>query len=307
MVVVVASSIAFWLMKFAPGDPFPTAMDGHSYNAVVHEYRRQQMGLNEPLIVQYSRWMGNLAHGDLGISTQPGMPKVSEIIARALPVTVQLMSLALITSALAGIALGAWQGAQQSRWRRATSAIGVVLYSVPEFWLATMLLFTFSLGLGWFPAQGVTEPGASFDGLRAVADYLWHLVLPWLSLSLVGTAIFARYQQAAMRNVLDEMFVRTARAKGVAEFSVLRQHALRVAILPVITIGGLFFPALLTGAVLVEKIFGRPGLGSVLTDAVGHRDYYVVTGVVIVGSALTALGSFLADILREAYDPRLRA
>ncbi|MEP6778328.1 MAG: ABC transporter permease [Gemmatimonadaceae bacterium] len=306
-VVLLASSIAFFLMKFAKGDPFPTAGESASYNEAVHAYRRAQMGLDEPLPVQYGRWLGSIARGDFGISNQPGNRKVSRIILDALPITVVLMSLALIASAIAGIALGAWQGAHaKSRWERATNALGVVLYAVPEFWLATILVFVFALRLPIFPVEGVSEPGATYGTTRSILDVAWHLFLPWLSLTLVGTAIFARYQQAAMRDVLSEMFVRTARAKGVSESAVLRQHALRVAILPVITIGGLFFPALLTGAVLIETVFSRPGLGRVLTAAVSNRDYYVVTGVVIVGSAMTAVGTFLADILREKYDPRLR-
>ncbi|MEP6763515.1 MAG: ABC transporter permease [Gemmatimonadaceae bacterium] len=296
------------MMKFAKGDPFPSTADGVAFNKEVREYYHQQLGSNDPIVVQFGRWLGSLAHGDLGISNQPGSRKVSTIIAEALPVTLQLMSLALLTSVIAGVAIGAWQGAQRrSRAQRTSSAVITVLYSLPEFWIATVLLFLFAGVLHWFPAQGMSEAGVTFHGVRAALDRLMHFVLPWLSLTLVGTAIFARYQQAAMRDVLDEMFVRTARAKGVSESSVLGKHALRVAILPVITVGGLFFPALLTGAVLVEKIFAWPGLGRVLTDAVASRDYYVVTGVVIVGSIMTAVGSFLADILREIYDPRLRA
>ena len=305
--VFVASSIAFWLMKSARGGPFGSSIDSASYSAEVHEYRRQQMGLNDPLLVQYSRWTFSILRGDLGISIQPGNPKVSAIIADAVPLTMQLMVLALLSSILGGIALGAWQGAHvESRIQRASSAVAVVLYAMPEFWLATVLIFVFSIQFRMFPSAGVSEPGTSYSTIRAVLDRLWHLVLPWLSLTLVGVAIFARYQRAAMRDALNQLFVRTARAKGVSEYSVLRQHALRVAVLPVITVGGLFFPALLTGAVLVEKIFSWPGLGRVLTTAVESRDYYVVTGVVIVGSAMTAFGSFAADILREVCDPRLR-
>ncbi|MEP6780757.1 MAG: ABC transporter permease [Gemmatimonadaceae bacterium] len=306
-VVLVASSIAFFLMKFANGDPFPSAGETASYNEAVNEYRHAQMGLDEPLPVQYGRWLGSIAHGDFGISNQAGNRKVSRIILDGLPVTLLLMSLGLLASAVAGISLGAWQGANaKSRLERASNAVVLVLYAVPEFWLATILVLVFALKLGLFPPQGVSEPGATYGAFRTILDISWYLFLPWLSLTLVGTAIFARYQQAAMRDVLGEMFIRTARAKGVSESAVLRQHALRVAILPVITIGGLFFPALLTGAVLIETIFARPGIGRILTIAVGNRDYYVVTGVVIVGSAMTALGNFLADVLREKYDPRLR-
>ena len=306
-IVLVAASIAFFLMKFAKGDPFPSAGESASYNGAVHEYRRVQMGLDEPLPVQYGRWLSSIVRGDFGISNQAGNRKASRIILDALPVTVVLMSLALIASAIAGIALGAWQGAHaKSRWERVSNAVVLILYAAPEFWLATILVFVFALRIPLFPVDGVSEPGATYGTIRSILDVSWHLFLPWLSLTLVGTAIFARYQQAAMRDVLGELFVRTARAKGVSESAVLRQHALRVAILPVITIGGLFFPALLTGAVLIETVFSRPGLGRVLTDAVGNRDYYVVTGVVIVGSAMTALGNFLADVLREKFDPRLR-
>jgi peptide/nickel transport system permease protein len=183
----------------------------------------------------------------------------------------------------------------------------LLLYSVPEFWFALMLLFVFAHRLHVLPATGMID-AAMYDTMtpfEQVRDRLRHIVLPWTALTVMGTAVFARYQRAAMRETVGEPFMRTARAKGLSEGAARRQ-AWRVAMPPVITVAGLFFPALLTGAVFVERVFGWPGMGTALLDAISRRDYELVSACVIIGSATTAIGTLLADIVRAVVDPRLR-
>lgn len=268
---------------------------------------RAQQGLDQPVAVQYRRWIVDVARGRLGHSTSQQRPVV-DVIGERLPRTLLLMSLALGASIVLGAALGAWQGARAGKSSdRALTFVSLLLYSIPEFWFALALLYLFAYRLHVLPATGMID-AAMYDSMtpwQQVVDRARHLVLPWMSLTVMGTAIFARYQRGTMCDVMREPFVRTARAKGLAEPAV-RRHAWRAAILPVVTLAGLYFPALLTGAVFVERVFGWPGLGSALLDAIGNRDYALVSACVIVGSAMTAMGSLLADVVRALVDPRLR-
>ncbi len=268
---------------------------------------RAQQGLDQPVAVQYRRWIVDVARGRLGHSTSQQRPVV-DVIGERLPRTLLLMSLALGASIVLGAALGAWQGARAGKSSdRALTFVSLLLYSIPEFWFALALLYLFAYRLHVLPATGMID-AAMYDSMtpwQQVVDRARHLVLPWMSLTVMGTAIFARYQRGTMCDIMREPFVRTARAKGLAEPAV-RRHAWRAAILPVVTLAGLYFPALLTGAVFVERVFGWPGLGSALLDAIGNRDYALVSACVIVGSAMTAMGSLLADVVRALVDPRLR-
>ncbi len=268
---------------------------------------RALYGLDRPLWAQYADWLGRAVRGDLGRSITQQRP-VATILREVLPNTLLLMGLAFAASAALGSALGAWQGARAgSRGDRAASTLALVVYSLPEFWLALVLLMVFAHRLHWLPVTGMTDP--MHDHLppgRQLLDRLRHLVLPWLSLTLVGTAVFARFQRAAMREAIGEPFVRTARAKGLPGRAV-RRHAWRAALLPVITLAGLLFPALLAGAVFVERVFSWPGMGTTLVRAITEHDYELVAAIVVLGSAMTAAGSLLADVVREVADPRLRA
>ena len=258
-------------------------------------------------MTKYLDWLQSALGGALGFSSFRNM-SVAQVIRERLPATLQLMSLAFVTSLIAGIALGTWQGFRSgTKAERVSSTITMTVFSIPEFWLAIILLWVFALNMHWFPTQGMNDVTGHTSTFAAFADRLHHIILPWLSLALIDMAVISRYQRAAMREVLNQQFLRTARAKGVPEQEIMWWHALRVAILPTITIAGLFFPALFVGAVLIERVFGWPGIGSELTSAIESRDYLLVSGIVIVGSAMTALGSFLADTARELADPRLRA
>ncbi|MEQ1690514.1 MAG: ABC transporter permease [Gemmatimonas sp.] len=307
LVIFAAASLAFLMLHLAPGDPISGIADASS---VPRELRAQwdaQQGYDQPIAVQYTRWIADVARGRLGQSTSHQRPAI-DVLGDRLPHTLLLMSLALGASVLLGAAIGAWQGARAGRRPdRAVTTASLLLYSIPEFWFALALLYVFAYRVHILPATGMFD-AAMYDSMtpwQQIIDRARHLVLPWLSLTVMGTAVFARYQRATMSDVMREPFVRTARAKGLSEAAVRRQ-AWRAAILPIVTLAGLSFPALLTGAVFVERVFAWPGMGSALLDAIDKRDYHLVSACVIIGSAMTALGSLLADIVRAFVDPRLR-
>ena len=303
-VIVSAATLAFVLLQLAPGDPATALGEG-----IAPELRatiRAQYGLDDSLATQYGRWLWSLVRGDLGWSRDQHRP-IAAVLADALPRSLFLMGCALIVSVVGGMLIGAWQGARAgSRRDRTTSTALLVLYSLPEFWLALVLLVVFAHQLGWLPATGITDEMYRYMSTRQqFVDRVRHLVLPLTSLSLVGVAVFARYQREAMQESMTQAFVRTARAKGLTE-SAVRRQAWRSALLPVITLTGLMLPALITGAVFVERVFAWPGMGFAMIRAIEARDYPVVSAGVILGSAVTALGAALADIAREIADPRLR-
>lgn len=308
LVVFAASSLAFVLMHVAPGDPFTSLGEGSGITPEMRQHYARQLGYDRPMPERYVRWLGSIAQGDFGWSSGENR-KASAVIADALPNTLTLMSLAFLSSLAGGVALGAWQGTRAgSRGERTSSTVALVLFSLPEFFLALALMMVFAYWLELLPVTGMTTDVAYdyMTPLGQLGDRLRHLVLPWLSLTLVGVAMFSRFQRSATREAYREPFVRTARAKGLDERAVRRQVT-RASLLPVITLAGLLLPSLLTGAVLVEKIYAWPGMGFALLDAIQSHDYAVVTGIVVVGSAMTALGSLLADVARTVADPRTRA
>jgi peptide/nickel transport system permease protein len=304
-VVWAAATLVFGLLRLAPGDPYATQLDGLPIPQEARDAQRTQRALDRPMPVQYVRWLANTVRGELGWSTLHERP-VRDVLVDLVPPTVLLMGLALSTSLLLGMWLGAWQGARAgSVGDQVASTTTLALYSVPEFWLALLLLQLFVQTLGWFPATGMVQPMHEYlTWFERVKDRLWHLVLPWLTLSLVGVSVFARFQRSSMYDAWREPFVRTARAKGLAERGV-RWHAWRTALAPVIALTGLTLPALLGGAVFVESMFSWPGMGSATVRAVGARDYEFVTAAVLLTSALTVLGSLLADLAQRMADPRV--
>lgn len=304
LVVFVAATAAFVLIHSAPGDPLSDEAT-LTQPAAVRAARRVALGLNLPLTQQYVRRMRAYSRGDFGWSSSQERP-VNAVLRERIPRTLLLMSLALAASLVFGIALGAWQGSHVgSRADRVWSFLSLVLFSFPEFWIAIVLTGIFAFWLRWFPAMGMTSDMPPFTFGARLLDRLHHLVLPWLSLTLVGTAVIARFQRDAMRDVFDTPFVRTARGKGLDERAV-RRHALRAALLPVIALGGMLVPSLLAGAVFVESIYSWQGVGLALLNATQGRDYDLVGAGIIVVSAMTVVGSFAAELLREIADPRTR-
>ncbi len=310
IVFIVATSV-FVLFRLAPGDPFTTMLTSSSASEEFKEQARRNLGLDQPLHRQYLRYISGVARGDLGVSFSEHRPVLQAIAARV-PATLVLAAAALLIDFALGMLVGAVQGARvRSRTDDALTILSLTLYSVPVFWLGLMLMLALAdnIGvLGILPATGA-KTTAIYEHLPPLGrlwDRVVHLILPAITLGLVGAAGTARYQRAAMLDVVRQDFVRTARAKGLPERTVMLRHALRNALLPVITLFGLSFPILLSGAVLVETVFAWPGLGRFVVESVFARDYNVVTGAAIIAAAMVVIGNLLADLLYRAVDPRVR-
>jgi peptide/nickel transport system permease protein len=304
-IVVAVATLTFVAIHLAPGTPF-LSQERPMDPAVVTRLRAR-FGLDRPLPLQYVDYFDRLLHGDLGESFSQLRP-VGRVIADAVPNTLVLAATALAIDFLLGIAIGVVQAAQaRRRLDVALTNTTLFFYSLPTFWLGLVLLLVFTQWLRWFPPGNVT--GALYEALPLGArlfDRIRHLALPAITLGLVGAAGTARYQRAALLETLGEDYVRTARAKGLTEPRILVHHALRNALLPVITLLGVALPFLLTGAVVVETVFAWPGLGKVAADAIEARDYPLVVGTTLLASVLVVAGSILADVLMTIVDPRLR-
>ena len=302
VVIFIAASLSFLLIHLAPGDPFSSMFDDATVDVSVVAARKRAFGLDRPLPEQYVRFLAQLAVGNVGWSISRGQP-AADVLAVALPRSLALMGTALALSFVIGVAIGAWQAMRAgSRSDRATGTLTLIVASLPEIWFGVVLLVVFADRLRWFPAGGMFQLGMP----DTWPSRLHHLVLPALTLTLVGTATIARYQRAAVLDVLPRDFLRTARAKGLSERRVLWRHALRNALVPTIVLAGLSLPTLVGGAVLVERIFSWPGMGNLAADAVASRDYAVVVGAVMVGALMVVVGGILADVLHAAIDPRAR-
>ena len=304
--VLAVLTLTFALIHLAPGTPFLPPEDRPRDAATIARLEHAY-GLDRPLPEQYLRYLGNVVRGEFGESFSQHRA-VAAALADAVPNTVLLGAAALGIEFALGIGLGAYQAARARRpVDVALSHLTLFFYSVPAFWLGLVLLLIFGQWLHWLPVGGVHRVLA--DALpwpQRALDLLWHLVLPAGTLGLVGAAGSARFQRAAMLEVIHQDYVRTARAKGLTERRVLLRHALRNALLPVITLLGLSLPFLLTGAVLVETVFSWPGMGKLAADAIFARDYPVVTAAAILAAAMVAVSTLLADLLTALADPRIR-
>ena len=307
-VVFLVVTVVFFLLHLAPGDPFGSAMENSRVTEAVRARWRASYGLDQPLPEQYLRWVANTARGDLGWSFSLNRP-VSHALRQALPNTLLLMGTALLLSFSLGVTIGIAQAVRRgSAIDRALGAVSLFFYSMPDFWLALMAMLVFAYWLPIFPVTGMVDAVMHeyLGPSGKVLDVLRHLALPALTLAVLSTASIARYQRSAMLDVIGEDYMRTARAKGVGERAVMLRHGLRNALIPVITLLGLSFPALLAGAVFVEKVFAWPGMGFVTVNAIGTRDYPLVLAAVLVSGTMVAAGSLAADLLYTAADPRLR-
>lgn len=308
LVIALVATFAFALVHLAPGDPFAQNLDDPTNTAALHAQQLHHWGYDQPLPVQYVKWLGNLLRGEFGWSHSRNRP-VAAVLSETVPRTLLLMGTALFSGVFAGLVLGTWQAARHGTLpERTTSAIAIATLSIPEFLVALAALALPAARWHWFPVSGIVDPAMhdSMDWFGRMADVGRHLVLPAATLALLTAAAVSRYHRAAMLTVLPEEFVRTARAKGAGELAIVVRHALRNAVGPLITIVGLLLPALFGGAVFVETIFSWPGVGRMMVDAVGGNDYPLVLAGVLVGSALVALGSALADVLAAVADPRIR-
>ena len=307
-VVLRVTTLTFVLVHLAPGDPIGTALDRPGVTEAVREQWRESFGLDKPLGVQYVRWVANAARGELGFSFSYRRP-VRDVLADTLPRTMLLGGLALGLSFLLGVLAGVLQaerpGGARDRW---LGRLLLLLYSVPDFWLALVALLVFAYRLPLLPAGGIVDP-VMYDYLPAgarVVDRLRHLVLPVVTLTLLSAAAIARYQRAALLDVLPSDWMRTALAKGLSWRAAVRRHAVRNVLLSTITLAGLWLPALATGAVFIEKVFSWPGMGLATVNAIGARDYPLVTAGVLAISVLVVIGALLADLAVAFADPRVR-
>jgi peptide/nickel transport system permease protein len=308
IVVALVATIVFLLIHAAPGDPFSGAMEDPRITEAVREAWRHAYGLDRPISEQYARYVMSVFRGDLGFSISLQRP-VAAVLRDALPNTLLLMTIGLVSGFLLGIAVAITQVRNLGKKTdKMLGGISITFFSVPDFWLALLVLVALGYWIPIFPLGGAVNV-VDYDsfGLWARAwDRVKHLILPSLTLALLYFPLIARHQRAALIDTLPSDYVTTARAKGVSESAVIRKHALRNALLPIVTLLGVAFPALLTGAVFVEKVFSWPGMGLRIIESIGSRDYPLLTASVILGSAFVVAGSILADALHLWLDPRLR-
>ena len=293
------SVIIFSLQQLLPGDP-ALVMAGEEKDPEVIEQIRRQYHLDEPLPMQYGRWIAGVLQGDLGESMRIKQP-VAQLVVEKLPVTLQLATMAMLIALLIGIPAGILSAVKKgSAWDVGANVFALWGLSTPNFWLGIMLIFLFSVKLGWLPASGYVSPRE--DLMQSLAT----TIMPAFVLGNAIAAVLMRHTRSAMLQAMNADYVRTARAKGLYEPAVVLRHALRNALTPVITLGALEFGTLLSGAVLTEQVFSIPGFGKLIVDAVFNRDYAVVQGVVLVTATVYILLNLLADVLYVMVNPRLR-
>jgi len=293
------SMLVFGLQQLLPGDA-ALVLAGEDHDPSVVAYLRAKMHLDEPLPVRYVYWLGGVLRGDLGESMRMQKP-VTALIAEKLPVTIQLASMAIVIALAIGIPAGIVSAVYKgTAWDYAANAVALWGLSTPNFWLGIMLILLFSVSLGWLPASGYVSP---FEDLRA---NLASLIMPAFVLGNAIAAVLMRHTRSAMLQVLSSDYVRTARAKGLDERVVVLHHALRNALVPIITLGALEFGTLLSGAVLTEQVFTIPGFGKLIVDAVFNRDYAVVQGVVLFTATAYIALNLAADVAYFLVNPRMR-
>lgn len=306
-------TLMFLVVHLAPGDPVSHfVVPGMRAETV--EQIRTQWGLDRPVHERYLVWLGNLARGDLGPSYSFRRP-VAQVLAGVLPNTLLLSGVALGLAFVVGIVVGVVQAVKEGQWLdRVLSLLTLVFYSTPSFWLAIMLSLVFAHFARnvwewpiYFPVSGTRS--ADYDLLSPgaqVLDRAWHLALPALTLALVLMGGIARHVRGSMLEVMRQDFVRTARAMGFSERVVIWRHVLRNALIPVLTLLGLYLPVLLGGTVFIETVFGWPGMGKTVYDAIVLRDYPLIMASTLLFAGLVVLGNLLADVLYRMADPRVR-
>ena len=293
------SVLIFGLQQLLPGDP-AIALAGEERDPNVVAYLRAKFHLDEPLPVRYWYWAKGVLHGDLGESVRIQKP-VSELIVEKLPVTIQLAAMAIVIALVIGITAGVVSAVKKDTWwDYGANMFALWGLSTPNFWLGILLILLFAVQLGWLPASGYVSP---FEDLKA---NLASMIMPAFVLGNAFAAVLMRHTRSAMLQVLSSDYVRTARAKGLDERVVVLKHALRNALIPVITLGALGLGELLGGAVLTEQVFTIPGFGKLIVDAVFNRDYSVVQGVVLFTATMYLALNLLADLAYFMVNPRLR-
>ncbi|WP_061808998.1 ABC transporter permease [Rossellomorea vietnamensis] len=296
VLLAIVTVITFFLMNLAPGGP--SSMMRMDATEAEREAIAEQLGLNDSVIVRYGAWVGDALQGDFGISLSSGEPVIERIIDR-FPHTFKLALWTVFFSVIIGILFGILSARNRNTWRdhtiNFTSVIGL---SVPSFWLAIMFILLFSVQLQWLPSSGV--------GSGSLTDEIKSMIMPVIILSTATLPTIVRFTRSSMLEVISQNFIRTARAKGAKEKTVIYVHGLRNALIPVISIIGVLIPRLLSGTVIVESVFGWPGMGRLIVEAAQGRDYNLVMGVTVVVTALVIFSNFVVDIIYSRVDPRVK-
>lgn len=307
--------ITFAMVQMAPGSPIYMRLHqagGSGGSAVTREAIEQTKklyGLDKPIPVRYALWLGKLATFDFGTSYKDNRPVLDKII-EVLPVTLQLNLLSLLIIYFIAIPIGVYSATHQHSHADTLITLGLfILYSLPSFWLAMLLMYFFCGGahFNWFPAAGVGSYDANtLVGFAWLKDRAWHLVLPVFCLSYNGLAGLSRYARAGLIETVRQDYVRTARAYGFSERTVIYKYALRNSLIPIITLLGTLIPSLIGGSVIIESIFSIPGMGRLSFEAILSRDYPLIMGILSISALMTLLGLILSDILYTLVDPKIK-
>lgn len=299
--------IVFIIINMAPGSPLSHMVDP-TISGEALERRREQLGLDRPILQRYASWLTEAVQGNLGFSTRYRGRQVTDIIQTRLGPTITLTFSSILISFIIAVPIGVISATRQYStldYSVVVSAIAGV--SVPVFFLGIVLIWAFGFQLGWFPIGGMSSAGVRHPTFIAFAsDVARHLVLPLITLTAANTARFVRFTRSSMLEVIRQDYVRTARAKGLSERVVIYRHALRNALLPVVTILGLSLPFLFSGAIITEAVFAWPGMGTLLIESVSQRDYGLLMGINLFLAVLVILGNLLADVFYTVVDPRIR-
>jgi len=305
--LVLISIFSFILMRLAPGDPARMFLDPEKVaDPEKLANIRHSLGLDQPLPVQYIRWLGRVLKGDLGYSFRSRQPVMDEILAR-LPNTAKLSIAAMLLSLLVAVPIGTISAIKQySIFDYLATIFAFLGISMPNFWIGLLLIYIFVGQLGILPAVGTQSVPPPTEPLARFIDTIKHYIMPTIVLGMQSMASWARYQRSSLLEVIRQDYVRTARAKGLRERTVLLRHALRNALIPLITLAMLSLPGLLGGAFITESIFSWPGMGRLAVHSLYQRDYPVIQGITIFSALLVLVANLLADILYGVVDPRVR-
>ncbi|ADK84583.1 binding-protein-dependent transport systems inner membrane component [Desulfarculus baarsii DSM 2075] len=301
--------LSFVVMHLAPGSPTDLASDLNPKLSQIAQQRLIELyGLDKPIAEQYWTWLKRLAVLDFGQSFAPDGRPVLDKIAERLPVTIGINLLSMLFIIVLAVPIGVYSATHRgSLFDQATTVFVFVGFATPTFWLALLCMILFGVNLGWLPISGVESINHDqLDFWGRLADYARHLAMPVILSAFGGLAGMSRYMRGNMLEVIGQDYITTARAKGLAERVVIYRHALRNALMPLVTILGLSLPGLIGGSVIFESIFAIPGLGKLFYDAVMARDYPLVMGGLVIGAALTLVGNLLADLGYALVDPRVR-
>lgn len=298
LILTLAITLMFGMIHMMPGDPASVMLGPKATPELKAQYA-ERMGLNDPFVVQLGNFYANVLQGDLGVDVFTER-SVSDIVFEQLPYTLVLVLAAIGGASLIGIPLGCFSAIRRNSFLdRLTGIVSVAFIAIPSFVVALYLLLWLAVKWRWFPAMGAGEPGD-------IGDQAWHLVLPAIALGLGWVGYIARLVRASMLEVLEENHIRTARAFGLPERTIITHYALRIAVLPTVTILGLGIGTMLSGALFAEIVFSRPGIGKLLHEAVVTRNYPVVMGSVLVTTAFFVVCTLLADVINAMLDPRSR-